>query len=293
MAGIVISSFDKFFKLFLSSMKGVNESVTTEMLTAFLLEADRFSNDCCSRLGGLIREVSNQPDVRETSEAVLIRIIRNRCFEPLDIILENYVEYLSQVQPNLKSVIDQLGDSRLRDVLKSLPNGQPLVQKRYKLPVAAKTAALLKMLDYLKSMQQLPSELMDYGSMRLFGAEADYEMVKRYLSNVEAAISELLGSATTLIEEQESVKRRRWEEQSASESAAINAVAMVSSMRYQKRKSGVGALLLGLLFTAPIWYISTTGTKNLYVGVTAGVCGLAAIFFFYRSVISFTKRFEH
>lgn len=288
-AGAVTSSLTQFLQSFKANMAGVQSNVSSEMLCRFLTLADQFSNDCSHQIAAVLREHSSLSEVRETTEDVLSRLVRNRCFEALDSVLESYIEFLGQLNLDLKVALAHLADSRLRDAVQSTTAGQGK-EKRFKLPTAAKTAALLKISDYLKSLESLPIEILDYVGLKLTGPEADFTLQRRFTSTVQAATNELLQASVSLIEDLEAVKRRRWEEQTAAESAAINAVAMISSQKSSHQRSGAGAFLLGTLFASPVGYISATGTRNLYIGLVAALFGLTAIFFFYRGVLNFTKR---
>lgn len=289
MSGIVTSSIDRFLISFQSSMKGVNEAVSPDALVGFLTSADRFANDCSQRFASMLRELTNKADVRDTSEAVLMRLVRNRCFETLDSVLEEYIAFLAQLSCDLKQPLANLSDSRLRDLADQNAGGW-VVQRRFKLPTAAKAAALLKILDYLKCLEQLPDDLLDYGASKLFGAEPEMDLQRSFSASIRAGIEERLMASMRMIDELDVVRQRKWEQQRAAEDAAINAVATMASFRREKAKGGVGALLLGLLCTGPIWWVSMVDAPNLYLGSIAALSGVAALFFFYRSLVLLTKR---
>lgn len=266
----------------------MGDSPAPEVLVSFLTLADRFSNDCCERCAAMLREMSSKLDVRETSEGMLTRLIRNRCFETLDTVLEGYIAFLAQMNLDLTQTLSTLTDSRLRDLARQYGSNW-VMQTRYKLPTAAKAAALLKILEYLQALDQLPYDLFDYGTSKL-SSEADFDLPHSYLTTIRAALHEKMSAAVGLIEGMEMVRQRKWDQQRAAEDATLYAITSIASFKKEKAKGGAGALLLGALCSAPIWWISTLKEQNLYTGLGAAVSAILAMFFFYRSIIIFIKR---
>lgn len=280
----VIDSLDTFLKSFHSTLASNTANLTADLFVNFLATADRFNYNVSHKLTLILLEHSLEPDVRSAPEATLIRLIRNRCFESLDRILETYTGYLSQLNIDLRGVLNALTESRLRDALTGIemPSGEAV--KRYKLPTASREAALLLILEFLKGLQSVPDSLVDYAARRMGTSELDQDEQTRILSTIRTAIEEPFANALGFIENMDIIKRKRWEEQYAAENAIIQAVATASTINMAKRKSSAGSLFMTLIFLVPLWLISETGTIDLYAGVSGSISALMAIIFFYRAI---------
>lgn len=279
---------EKFLQGFQNTVGGAQVSITEELLTNFLQNADAFASQCCEKLASMLRQSSSQPEVRETTEPVLSRLVRNRCFESLDLILLDYVRLLQQFGVDLKLKAGQLADSRLREAAKEITPANPAAGPKI-LTQEGKARALVRMRDYLRGVDQLPQELLDYGAIKLFGGDVDYVLQKRYQQNIKEGIQERLGACLGVLESFDVLKQKMWEEQRAAETAAITAAAMASVQGSVKRKGGFGSLIIGLACTGPVWFISTTGAKSPYLVGAAVLSGIVAIVFLYLGICRLAK----
>jgi hypothetical protein len=287
MAAEVSKPIEAFLKSLHSTFSANSNSITPTLLVGFLTSADRLSHQCSLNLAWYILENSKLPDMRGVSEGTLVRLVRSRCFERLDEILECYVAYLAQLNIDLRDSIKTLSDSQLRDRLSGVEMSSSEPVKRFKLPTASKEAALLKLLEYLNNLDPLLDVLFEYGSRKIGGVDGDTTEISTAL---RATHQELLGKCISLIEELDMIKRRLWEQESASESAIINAVANIASSKEAKRKTGLGALFFGILFVLPVWFIATSGTSELYAGMLAAISALIGGGFLLRAVITIAAR---
>jgi len=270
MAGIITSEADKFLQATLGSARAVDaKNVPDDFLLRFAQYADAFTVSCCDRFAGFLKEMSIHGEVRGTSEAVLAKLVRNRCFESLDGLLSEYLDLLRTAKIDISSVVRQLVDSRVRDLF-SMPGaalgaGGEGEQRKLLLPQAARAAALVKILDYLNAFPGLVQEFLDYGTSKLFGGDVDFSMQERFLRTVLDGAHEKMMSLTVLLEGLEQVKQRKWEQQRATESATIKAVAMMAGQSQVKRKTGVSSLVICGVCLAPIWPLFQLGLVNRYV----------------------------
>lgn len=290
-AGITVSTTEKFLQGFQNTVGGAQVSITEELLTNFLQNADAFASQCCEKLASMLRQSSSQPEVRETTEPVLSRLVRNRCFESLDLILLDYVRLLQQFGVDLKQKASQLADSRLREAAKEVTPSNPAAGTAGPkiLTQEGKARALVRMRDYLRGVDQLPQELLDYGAIKLFGGDVDYVLQKRYQQNIKEGIQERLGACLGVLASFDVLKQKMWEEQRAAETAAITAAAMVSVQSNVKRKGGFGSLIIGIACTGPAWFISATGARSPSLIAAAVLSGIVAIVFLYLGICRLAK----
>jgi hypothetical protein len=290
-SGITLSTCDKFLQAFQSSMTGSPPSITNDFLAGFLLSADSFSSQCCEKFAAMLRQSSTQPEVRETTEPILTRLIRNRCFEALDSTLLDYTRIVEQSGISLKPKLGQLADSRLRDAARDTAGlmGGPDGPQKTLLPQEGKAAALVKILEYLRGLDNLPHELLDYGAIKLFGGDVDYLQQNGFLQNMRDGIHERLNACISTVESLDLVKQKLWEEQRAAETAAIKAAVMSSVQSSSTKKGALGAFAFGVLCTGPVWFAATTGAHNTYVVGGAVVSGVAAIVFVFVGIARLTR----
>lgn len=64
----------------------IDGNVTPKFLVDFLTAADRLNNQCSQNVAWLLLKHSARPDIRASSEGTLIRMVRSRCFDHLDIL---------------------------------------------------------------------------------------------------------------------------------------------------------------------------------------------------------------
>lgn len=294
MAGIITSETDKLLQTFLGSARTINDkNVPDDFLLRFAQSADSFTVACCDRFAGFLKESSLHSEVRGTSEAVLSRLIRNRCFEGTDMILSDYLELLRSANIDLSIAVRQLSDSRVRDLFSqpgaNLGSAGEGEQRRLLAPQAARASALIKILAYLGSFASMAREFLDYGASKLFGGDLDFSMQERFLQTIADSIHEKASSAMAILEGLELVKQRKWEQQRAAESATIKAVAMMANQSQIKRKSGVSSLVISGVCLAPIWLLFQLGFMNRYIIGLAAALGLTSIIFLFRGIMNLTK----
>ncbi|MBM3831720.1 MAG: hypothetical protein FJ403_00290 [Verrucomicrobia bacterium] len=247
MAGIIIAASERFLGWFQMSIqssvaKGASASLPDDFLSQFLVEADAFATSCCRELATMLRETSTQAELRETSEPVLAKLIRNRCLDALDSILVGYVEVLMELRINLGGVQERLGDSRVRDALAHpAPVNLDQGEQRTASARRGRTGAVLKILEYIDAFDSLPRELLDYGGVKLFGAEADFNMQKDFVLSIQDGIQPKYQAALGSLEGFEEIKKKRWEDQRSAESAVVKEAAMNALMAGQTKRSSLGS----------------------------------------------------
>lgn len=294
MAGIITTETDKLLQSLLGSARTVDgKNVPDDFLLRFAQFADGFTVACCDRFASFLKEASTHGEVRATSEAVLARLVRNRCFENMDVLLSDYLDLLRTAKIDITAVVRQLANSRVRDVFSAL--GADLgvpgenEQRKLLLPQAARAAALVKILDYLGAFPSLVQEFLDYGASKLFGGDVDFSMQERFLRTIQDGVHEKMITTTSLLGAMELVKQRKWERQRAAESATIKAVAMMASQSHVKRKTGMSSLVFCVVCLAPIWPLFQLGITNRYIIGLAVLLCLGAIIFLFRGIIHLTK----
>lgn len=294
MAGIITSETEKFLQAFLSNARATKpDAVPDDFFLRFPPSADSFTVACCDRLAGYLCEASIHGEVRGTSEAVLSRLTRNRCFEALDVMLAEYLDFLKQAGIDASQAVKQLSESRVRDLSvtagQAVESGGEPEKKKLQGPQIARGLALIKIQVYFGALKSLPHEFLDYGSSKLFGGDVDFTMQQRFLRTIADSIHEKLNNVTAVVEGFELVKQRKWEHQRASESATIKAVAMMASQIQTKRKTGLSSLVIAAICAAPIWFLFNLGVLNRYVIGLVVAFGIAALVFLFRGIIHLTK----
>lgn len=277
LASLVIKSLDLFLKSFRASVSASAGEVSATMLLNFLNAADRLNHTLSQKLAWLLLEHSPQPDVRGMPEGTLQRLIRSRCFEHCDLILENYVAFLAQLHMDLRSTVEAMTDSRLRNALLGVEMPSIETVKRFKLPTAARAAALLKMLDYLKTLHSLPDVLMDYGLRKLGQPGMDSSESESLVRMVHDALDETHQHALDVLEQHPVIRRKQWEAEFCAENAIIEAVASTAAGKVEKRKSRVGSILLGGLFGIGTWQFGSLAAVEPVFGLAAGICALTMV----------------
>lgn len=298
-SGTFISTCDKFLGRLQTSIEalgptGSPPSLTDGFLTQFLAEADSFSSACCRELATMIRASSTQPEVRDTSEPVLAKLIRNRCFDRMDSVLLNYVNLLDRLNINLSQARTRLGDSKIRDMLSIQASSSQASSGEAGATLAAgpkgKSAAVLKLLEYLEELDKLPHELLDYGALKLFPAEADLRLESEFLLNAQDGIQVTYQGALSALDRFEEVKRKRWEDQRMAETANVKEAAMNSLLNTNAKKTGYGSLVVGGVCAVLVWVAASSGITHKYVLIGEGVVALIGVIFFFRGIASLTKQ---
>jgi hypothetical protein len=271
-SGAIVSTIEEFLRLVPTVIPRSTASCTEECFTRFLLAADAFSSQCSVAFATIVCRSSDRLEIRESKEALVARLVRVRCFEPLDSVLVDYVRILEQLGTNLGKLATQLSESRIRD---SLNDGEYARARRgWKargktfLVQDLKASALLKMLEYLKRTEFLAQELLDYGALKLFGGEVDFVAQKTCLKFTKERIQDKLKEAVAIVKGLGLVKRRIWEEEHEAETAAIEAVeaaVLSSAQKHVRKKWLMSSLLCVAVCGLPVWFISREDTANIDV----------------------------
>jgi hypothetical protein len=287
-AAEIIKTVESFLVSFEQTMRAQSSNLNAPFFTNFLTIADRLNNQCCVNLAGRLLEHSQQPDVRASSETTLVRLIRSRCFENLDVILENYVGYVEQLSTDLRHTVQALSDSRLRNCLTGTEMSSVEKAKKFKLPTAAKESAIVHMFEYFTSLQSTLAELLDYGCRKLGESSGDTEQ-SGLLALMDAELESPFANVLAQFENHTVIKRKRWEQQHASEASTLNTIVAASNSKSEQRRSLTGSLTLSILFAVPVCFLWSTGTTNLYVVGAIGVSALLALICFLRTITAIAK----
>jgi hypothetical protein len=295
--GSYIPAADSLFSSFLQSIRSQKTgSINDQALRQFLISADAFSHKCSEAMATLLHESSNQREIRETSETVLLRLVRNRCFEGLDTILAEYARLLMILGLDLRQVHGQIGDSRVRDEIApfagvkgaSAEVSDEIAGRRIG-PHKARDLAAIRISDYFNALENLPRELLDYGATKLLGGESDYDQQMGFLFNISDALKEKHDEVSAIVENFDAVKQKRWDEQRATDLAAIKEAARNSLMKSADRRTGFGSLAIGIICGLLDWGAFASGTTNLYVVISAIGVGAIGIFFLYRGIMQLVR----
>ena len=207
------------------SLRNMN---TDDFFRAFLVYADKFTGECCRELSKIFRQVSLTPEVRGTPTLELAKKIRQTVFEKLDMVLVSYVDSLKQINLDLGGVVQGLSDSSvLAEALKGAAIGrvaggfgdtgkvfgtvgaiaaagkeaekqQALLALRQKLMDEARSLAFSKIIDYLKEVELLPENLLDYGCAKCFGGEIDFSKQALAVEFVRESVGDKIRRALEL-----------------------------------------------------------------------------------------------
>lgn len=287
----IVKSTEGFLERFTAALRADGNKGTAGFLTQFLIAADRFNDQCSQAVAAVVLEHSKQPEVRGSSESTLIRLIRSRCFETLDLILEDYAGFVAQVETEFPALIRKLTESRLRQALLNSNNPEAKKVKRFKLPTAAKEAALEKILEFVQNIPGMADGMVDYGFAKLHGESGNHEESSRMALMVRGGLEISYNEAVAALESCDIIKRKRWEAQYASESAALQGLVAASSMKTDARKSRVGALALSFLFGLPVFYIWSAGPTNMYIGAAVAASALVALICLLRGISAVARSF--
>ena len=288
LAGILISESERFLDGVVSFLRLRADSAANQDLVAFLTQADSFCSTCCLRIAAELKESSALADIRETSEPVLARLVRNRCFDTLDSTLGSYVDALRSLNVEVKSVVNQLSDSKVKDLLAGGASSASAASEGVRrLAQLNKGTALLCIWDYLRLLTTLPAEVMDYGSAKTFGPDADYQMQKGYIQNVLDSLQPKMAVALNTIEGFEAVREKKWAQSRAEEDAAIKGVAFAATRQISRRKSSTSSLLIGIVCLAPLIAVATLGLDSPQMLVGGIVVALVGVIFLFRALANF------
>jgi hypothetical protein len=197
-----------------------------EFFQKFLVYADKFTDKCCQDFSRVLRQASRQPEMRGMPTLQLAKQVRLIAFEGLDKILLSYVEALTGLHMDLRQVTNSLADSSvLGEALRGAAIGQvagglgqggkllgtigalaaagneatkqqALLDRQRQIELESKNLAFAKIVEYLRAVEAMPENLLDYGCAKCFGGELDFAKQNAALEVIQAPISEQLRLAT-------------------------------------------------------------------------------------------------
>lgn len=268
--GTITSQTEEFLKMFAESDGRVNG----EFLGAFLINADRFAENCSRQIAAAIKKFTTLDDVRNSSEATLANLLRHRCFDAQDAILEKLIRDSSEFRTKIRSVQSRLSLLRFRDIVvrASLnPGAEP------------QRSALLQICDYLNSLKFIPESILEYAATRAFGPGADLVLCSRYAETLTASLTDKLTKVIRRIQLMGGIGPNPME---AVVIESIDDLSAALVGQGSKTKSGSVLVQLGLciLFALPIIYVSSFGHTEPRTVALALVSAAISIVFFYRTI---------
>ena len=220
MAEAVKTSFEQLLIPFhaASEPHGLLRDMTTEaFFQKFLVYADKFTGQCCQDFSKILRRASVVPEVRGTPTLQLAKQLREVVFEMPDKILVGYVGALRQINLDLMGVAGSIADtSVLGEAMKGAAIGRvaggfgetgkvlgavgamaaagqeamkqaALLEQRKQLEAQATGLAFSKILEYLKAIEALPENLLDYGCAKCFGGQIDFSRQAQAVQQIQAS----------------------------------------------------------------------------------------------------------
>lgn len=287
-AGILIGESQKFLHAVSSSGKRAGtKAISDDFLTEFLASADEFSTHCCHKLAALLKKSSEQSEVRDTPDSVLVRLVRSRAFEIADSNLVEFVLAAKSCGLGAKLNFGNLAKSRVREAgeMNETAEGGPKPSSTHN----AKTDALVHAYDYISKLDGLAHDFLDYGGGKLLGGQADYNSMNAFVQTVQDSIQPDLADVLAYFESFDAVQKKKWNDLRAAENEAIRNVALQGSHSTSSKKGGFFSLLLGGLCCIPIWFVLTTGISHRWVLGTAAAIGLVGVIIFFRGLFKLTN----
>jgi hypothetical protein len=280
---------------------------TDEFFRKFLVYADKFTGRCCQELSKIFRMVSIVPEVRGTPTLELGKQIRHTVFEGPDRTLVSYVDTLRQINIDLGGVTQTLSDSSvLAEAMKGAAIGrvaggfgdtgkvlgavgaiaaagkeaakqQALLAQQQKLMDESRNLAFSKIIEYLKEVEALPENLLDYGCAKCFGGKIDFSRQALAVASVGDSIRANMEHALALTLSLQRIQR----EQAAKIQEEATAKAAQESEKAEKATNkGCGGCLVVvgvIMLIGTIGAISESGSEDdtiygivISVGLIAG-----------------------
>ncbi len=300
MTQAVISRTEMFLRLF-HSIPGVTPTIKSMIQEDFFPRfkglANQWTEECCHRLARIIRSTSRLPNVRETPGLDLARRIRETAFHSLDAILFNYadtVKHLEVVGGNMGKIRAELakavGTGPSPDETAASPSAgsapppteewatdQELIHQETLL-FQAQSRAFAQIIQYLKSLNELPAALLSYAGDKCFGGEGNYQFELEGVSNIKAELRPKLTRAIETLEQAGVAAKTEVEkdvtsiltniqlEQTNRALETIWAKKIEGKVKARQKRDRLSILVLGLLLllaAAYLYYVFTRPWRGL------------------------------
>ncbi len=170
----------------------------------FTAMANGFADNCCQKLVRIIHVSSRIDAVRQTPTPELAKRIRDASFKPLDAILAGYygaakkVEVITDNIRKIRNELAQPGRSRPSANAASSADGsggsseawatEEELARQHERLIQAKSAAYLRMMEYLKHLLELPDPLLSYGCDKCFAGEVNFELELEQVGMVKTTV---------------------------------------------------------------------------------------------------------
>lgn len=269
---------------------------TDEFFQKFLVYADRFTEKCCQDLGKIFRQASALPELRGTPTLQLAKQIREVTFERLDRILVSYLETLQTIHLDLREAATALSESsmlgaamkaaaigqvaggfgdggKLLGVVgalaaagKEAAKQQALMEERKRLEVEAKHLAFANVIEYLKAVESMPENLLDYGCSRCFGGAVDFKQQTLAVEKIQTAINERLRISLEF-----AVQMQERDRAALAEAERLAALEAAKKEQETKRSSNLGCGIL--VIVVGVIFLGVSVEEALGNGTEAGIAG--------------------
>ena len=210
MAEAVNSSIEKFLEplqpgsdlsFFLKSM------TREEFFPRFYSLANRLADDCCQKLVKIIRASSQMQSVRDTPTPDLAKRIRETAFRSLDDTLSLYAGIAKRMQvlfENIRKVRDEIqkpsaapAGNQGKDKGGAPENWatDEELARQHEVLLRAQSQAFARIAQYLKSLDQLPENILNYACDKCFPGEVNFELLHEQVADIRGKMQRNLASA--------------------------------------------------------------------------------------------------
>jgi hypothetical protein len=222
-----------------SDAPGLLQSMSTdEFFRKFLVCADKSTEQCCQELSKVFRQISVVPEVRGAPTMELAKQIRQTVFGTTDKILVSYIGSLEEIKLDLletfrRSFADSsmLGEAMKGAAIGRVAGGfgdggkvlgavgaiaaaskevmkqQALLEHQQKLLDDARYLAYAKIIEYLKAVETLPENLLDYGCAKCFGGQIDFAKQALAIEQVRSSVKEKMQHSVELTLKLQQIER--------------------------------------------------------------------------------------
>ena len=311
MADAVKASMDQLLIPFhvASDPQGPLQDMTTEaFFERFLVYADKFTGQCCQDFSKILRQASLVPEVRGTPTLQLAKQIREMVFEAPDKILVSYVDTLKQIHMDLNGIASSFSESSVvGEAMKGAAIGRVaggfggsgkvlgavgaiaaagneamkqavLLAQQKRLEAEAKSLAFSKILEYLKAVEELPENLLDYGCARCFGGQIDFSKQTQAVEQSQVSLKEKLEEALTFTLQIQQHEQERVLKAAADETAARQK----KSGQSKRNGNGVGLVVVGIMLLMAAVSQPAGNSDSAVICFMLGVPSLGAGIFLLR-----------